>query len=346
MIKSLTSLRGIFILFIFFHHCLNIYPGGGTMAVAFFFVLGGFGMTLGYKDRVLKPEFTYKQYIMRRCIKFYPFHWLCLLAVLPLVGLPVTVNQARAFVLNATLMHTLLPNKGLFFSYNAVSWYLANTLIFALVFPPVIKLILKSSTRGRVCVATLIATIYTAVAISISTEQYHYVLYISPYMRLADFVFGVFLALGYFKLKEQSQRFYFLNNENVNLCVVITLIALLILESCMLHRPVILVAPIYWPLVALIILTASLIPMGGAFLENRFLLLLGELSFTIFLTHNLVLRYIAKIFDYLQYDKSYFYILLTLVLTILVSFVMERYVLNPITQWLTKRVQLSMTARS
>lgn len=63
MIKSLTSLRGIFILFIFFHHCLNIYPGGGSMAVAFFFVLGGFSMTLGYKERVLNSEFSYKQYM-------------------------------------------------------------------------------------------------------------------------------------------------------------------------------------------------------------------------------------------------------------------------------------------
>ena len=56
MIKSLTSLRGLFILFIFFHHCLGLYPGGGSMAVAFFFVLGGYSMTLGYKDKVIKPD--------------------------------------------------------------------------------------------------------------------------------------------------------------------------------------------------------------------------------------------------------------------------------------------------
>ncbi len=84
MIKSLTSLRGIFILFIFFHHCLNLYPGGGTMAVSFFFVLGGFSMTIGYKDKVLKSYFSYKDYLSRRYIKFYPLHWLCLLAVMPL----------------------------------------------------------------------------------------------------------------------------------------------------------------------------------------------------------------------------------------------------------------------
>lgn len=57
MIKSLTSLRGIFILFIFFHHCLSLYPGGGSMAVTFFFMLGGFAMTLGYKGKIVSKDF-------------------------------------------------------------------------------------------------------------------------------------------------------------------------------------------------------------------------------------------------------------------------------------------------
>lgn len=347
MIKSLTSLRGIFILFIFFHHCLNIYPGGGSMAVAFFFILGGFSMTLGYKDRVLKPEFSYKQYITRRCIKFYPLHWLCLLAALPLVTYTFNLKQVGAFVVNAALLQTLLPVKSLYFSFNAVSWYLADTLVFALVFPPIIKLILKSSPKGRVSLITLMAAIYIAIAIIIPTNQYHSLLYVSPYMRLADFVFGIFLALGYLELKESSQRFEFLGNEFVSLSIIISLIVLLILESCLLQSPTILVAPIYWPLVALIILAASLIPAGGGkFLENRGFQLLGELSFTIFLSHLLVLRYAAKVFEKFHFDKSYFYILLTLTLTIVVSFVVERYILNPITQWLTKRIQPSMIARS
>lgn len=265
MIKSLTSLRGIFILFIFFHHCLNIYPGGGSMAVAFFFVLGGFSMTFGYKDRVVKTEFSYRQYITRRCLKFYPLHWLCLLAALPLVGLPITVKQGGVFALNAALIHTLLPIKGLFFSYNAVSWYLADTLVFSMFFPPIIKIILKSTPVGKACIATLIAVVYIAVAIFVPTGQYHYVLYISPYMRLADFVFGIFLALGYLELKNAPWRFNFPRNEFVNLSIIIALISLLVLESCVFHKPVIHFAPIYWPLVAMVILTAAMAPVGGGY---------------------------------------------------------------------------------
>ena len=263
MIKSLTSLRGIFILFIFFHHCLNIYPGGGSMAVAFFFVLGGFSMTLGYKERVLNPEFSYKQYITRRCIKFYPLHWLCLLAVLPLVGLPLTLKQGGVFALNAALLQTFLPLRQLFFSYNAVSWYLADTLFFAVVFPPLIRMILKSTPKGRMAIAAFFVAVYIMVAALIPTELYHYTLYISPYMRLTDFVFGIYLALGYLSLKEKHKELTFLNSGTSSLLIVFVLIALLVVESCLLPKPVFHVAPVYWVFVAAVILVASLAPSSG-----------------------------------------------------------------------------------
>lgn len=299
MIKSLTSLRGIFILFIFFHHCLNIYPGGGSMAVAFFFVLGGFSMTLGYKERVLNPEFSYKQYITRRCFKFYPLHWLCLLAVLPLAGLPLTLKQGGVFALNAALLQTFLPLRQLFFSYNAVSWYLADTLFFAVVFPPLIRMILKSTPEGRIAIAALFVAVYIMVAALIPTELYHYTLYISPYMRLTDFVFGIYLALGYLSMKEKHKEFTFLNSETASLLVIFVLIALLVVESCLLPKPVFHVAPVYWALVAAVILVASLASLneGDRLLENKYFQRLGELSFTIFLTHQLVLRYMTILFN-------------------------------------------------
>ena len=51
--NNLTVLRGIFIIMIVLHH-LNLYEGGGTLGVAFFFMLGGFALSLGYYDKVSK----------------------------------------------------------------------------------------------------------------------------------------------------------------------------------------------------------------------------------------------------------------------------------------------------
>jgi len=268
MINSLTSLRGIFIQFIFFHHCLKIYPGGGSMAVTFFFVLGGFAMTLGYKDKITREDFNYRQYLTRRCIKFYPLHWLCLFAILPLFVLSFSWKQIPILALNAALLQTWIPLKGVYFSFNAVSWYLADTMFFAIVFPFILKWIVAASPKGRGLIAALMAVVYVAVTMLIPEEKYHAILYISPYMRLMDFVLGIFLALGYLNLKE-SQSFKW--NSTVSQIVIFSLIALLVVESCLLSETATLIAPVYWIPVALLILIASLSERvgGGRFYETN-----------------------------------------------------------------------------
>lgn len=264
MIKSLISLRGIFILFIFFHHCQHLYPGGGTMAVAFFFVLGGFSMTLGYKDIVVEGGFDYRQYLTRRCIKFLPLHWLCLLTV----AMPILLRHydelylVRDFCLNGVLLQTWIPIDSVYFSYNAVSWYLANTMFFAVVFPFVFKWIAGATHKGKGLIAVVMAIIYVVVAVMIPEEKYHAILYISPYMRLMDFMFGIFLALGYLKLKERPMEKW---NNAVCQIAIVSLIVLLVVESCLLSENATLFAPVYWIPVALLILISSLYErVGGA----------------------------------------------------------------------------------
>ena len=345
MIKSLTTLRGIFILFIFLHHCHNLYPGGGSMAVTFFFVLGGFSMALGYKDRVLKPEFSYREYIIRRGIKFYPLHWLCLLVAFPLSLLSFNLNQIPVLFANAALLQTWIPIQDVYFSFNWVSWYLADTMFFAVMFPLVFKLIVTSNNKGRIAVALFLAIIYACVALLLPVEKYHAILYISPYMRLTDFVFGIYLALLYFNLKEKPAKWW--NGIVIGQLVIVALIVLLIVESCILPKNFRLVAPVYWLLVALLILMSSLIRQRGDIIfENKYMQRLGELSFIIFLIHQIILRYTNLLFDrILHFENDIIYFSITLALTLVLSLVVDKYILKPITQWLTKRIQPSMTAR-
>lgn len=231
------------------------------MAVAFFFILGGFGLTLGYKDRVMSLEFNIRQYLAKRVIKFYPLHWICLLAALPLALLSFGVKQVPILAINAALFQTWIPIKGVYFSFNAVSWYLADTMFFTVVFPFLLKWIVNASPNGKVLIATVIAVLYAAVAIIIPTDMHHAILYISPYMRLTDFVFGIYLALGYLKLKEKPISFY--SNNSITQILAFALIALLVVESCVLSEDTVLFAPVYWPFVASLILIASLSEVVG-----------------------------------------------------------------------------------
>jgi peptidoglycan/LPS O-acetylase OafA/YrhL len=335
-------------MFIFFHHCLDLYPGGGTMAVAFFFVLGGFSMTLGYQDKVLQPDFSYKLYLTRRFIKFYPLHWLCLLAILPWTLHSFSIKQIPIFFINASLLHTWIPDREFYFSFNAVSWYLADTMFFTVVFPFVFKWIVGASLKVKGFIAFLMTVVYVLVAVTIPEEMYHAILYISPYIRLMDFVFGILLALSYLELKERQPRAIY----KPPLCyiVIFSLIVLLVVESCLLSENARLIAPVYWIPVALVIIIASLSEQSGGgqnLLQNKYLLRLGELSFIIFMIHQIILRYCKLLFyTILHLDNDIVYVVLTLVLTILLSLVVEKYLLNPITKWLTKRIQPSMTVRS
>ena len=347
MIKSLTSLRGGFILFIFFHHCMNLYPGGGSMAVTFFFVLGGFSMTIGYKDRLLNPDFNYRQYITRRCIRFFPLHWLCLFLALPFVIMSFSWLDIPTFILNSLLLQTWVPIKSFYFSFNQVSWYLADTMFFAVMFPFLGKWIIKANRNKRSLIAIFFVTLYTMVAIFLPVDLYHAVLYISPYMRLVDFVFGIFLALGYFSLREKPAKRF--TNSALSQFIIICLIVLLVVESCV-YENARCFSVIYWPLIALLILIASLSETSsgeGRFMENSYLQRLGDLSFVIFLTHQLVLRYVEFVFNRIMHFESVIiYVVITLILTLLLSIIIDKYFIKPVTQWLSKKKLLSMTVQS
>ncbi len=343
MIKSLTSLRFFFIIAIFLHHCRG-YVGGGSMGVAFFFVLGGFCMVLGYKDKVTRNDFKYGRYLTKRAIKFYPLHWMCFLAVILLALLTdETVTgwgNIPALFLNFSLLHSWVPLKEVYFSFNSVSWYLADTIFFASVFPLLFNWIVKTSNFGRIAVSSLFVLAYAVVAICIPSSYRHALLYINPIFRLLDFVFGVFLALGYFSIKELRWINVFFRNGTINLCILVFLIVLLVLESVCLGDFQ-LIAPVYWPLIALIILTASLSNQSGglfSLLENKYLVLLGESSFTFFMIHTIVMKFLK--IDI--HGAIVLYFLMTIVLSIMIDY----YIISPLTKWLTKKIQPSTTVRS
>ncbi len=348
MIKSLTALRGIFILFIFFHHCLDLYQGGGTLAVTFFFILGGFCMTLGYKDKVLNPSFSYIKFIKGRCSRFFPLHWLCLVASIPLIILfHAELRQLWIFPVNALLLQSWIPIKDVYFSYNWVSWYLADTMFFSVMFPYFLRMILTLSNKGKIVFSVLITVLYILLALLLPVEKYHSFLYISPIIRSTDFILGIFLAMLFLRLKENPVKWA--TKTIMGQLISVVLVVLLVVESCLLPEIVTWFAPVYWILVCLLILIASLSCEngGGKFWENKLLQRLGELSFPIFLIHQLVLRYSSLIFEKLLHiDNKLIFIVYTLTVTVVLSYLVDYYILKTITQWIKRKFQTSMTALS
>ena len=350
MIKQLAALRGIFILFIFLHH-MSVFPGGGGMGVAFFFVLGGFSMTLGYHEKILLPTFHYGQYIARRAIKFYPLHWLCLLASIPLV---IDNFTWPTFLVNAALLQSWVPNAAYYFSYNAVSWYLANTMFFAIIFPFVYRWKKRSSKMSKWVVFICVVIAYLLILFFANGLN---LLYINPLVRSMDFVFGICLGLFYLKSKEKAQLVdRFENSPRLGQVVVFASILLLVAQACIMAHYSCKIAPFYWLLIAVVIYVSSMMSecngVKNGIMTNNLLVKFGECSFTFFMIHQIVIKYVYLLVKpYLASTIENRYILqLALIIvcffvTLVLCVLIHNYFVKPITACITKKIQPFTTVR-
>lgn len=195
-INELNALRAIFMFTIFLHH-VPVYDGAGYMAVSFFFMLSGFSLTLGYKDRVVSGSFLYRDFVKRRMSRLLPMHWLCIIISLPLSvwGIKDICNFVLKLILNASLLHSLVPIREFYFSFNWVSWFLSAIIFFALVFPFLLKTIASISKRWLILSAMAVVCIYLFVINLLPEDYYHPVLYVNPILRIIDFSIGICLAL-------------------------------------------------------------------------------------------------------------------------------------------------------
>lgn len=345
MIKELSSLRFIFICFIFLHHT-SLYAGGGTMAVTFFFVLGGFAMTLGYKDKVLKEDFSYREYIKKRFIKFYPLHWICLLAAVPFVVTHFILWQIPNFIINAFLVQTWIPLQSIYFSYNSVSWYLANTVFFTLMFPFIFKVVATADRQRNLTVFAIMTVCYVSLICFLPERFYHAIFYINPLVRLIDFIIGIYTAFLFLNLKECDVVNKIISKTHIlSKVFIIGVIVFLIVLSNILTENQRTMAVFYWIPICLILLTTSILS-GYKGNQTNVLVYLGECSFEFFMVHQLIIRYSKTLFEkVLHIDNTIVFVVICFSITIVASIVIHNYVVKNITKWLTKKIQPSMTVQ-
>lgn len=80
MIASFPALRFLNSFLVFAHHENTInnpfLVALGPCAVSFFFILSGFGISLGYYQKALLSGFSWKDFVVKRIIRIYPLHLL------------------------------------------------------------------------------------------------------------------------------------------------------------------------------------------------------------------------------------------------------------------------------
>lgn len=167
----------------------------GYIGVTFFFILSGFILSYSYSDRAEAGRLQYSNFIFTRIARIFPLHLLTLLFALPLVlwglikGSTSAFEFAIALPLNAALLQAFIPAKNIYFSLNAPSWSLSVEMFFYALFPALLAI------RSRWLAALAIAILLVKYAVSVVGPEWtiHYLVYIFPPSRLADFVVGIVL---------------------------------------------------------------------------------------------------------------------------------------------------------
>lgn len=340
---------------IFLHH-LGLYEGGANMAVTFFFVLSGFSLTLGYYSRIINYQFSYKSFVLRRFARLYPVHWLCLLIILPLSllsllhGSETWVTFLSKLIPNFCLFQSLIPVMDVYFSFNAVSWYISDIIVMAMLFPMIIKPLIKWSMMKRLAVLLLMMIIYLFAANTIPTDWHHALLYINPSFRILDFMIGVTLGLFYIqwnskriRIKEEQQEIIKTSNKLSYILIGVVSFAVMICISIVNDTSTpYTIAVFYWlPICLLIFSVSSVSSLGGAFLlTHKCLVFLGEISLSFFMFHQIVIRYAGIINSRLFHSSELthpFQVAIIFIVVVLVAHCSNKYFEKPVAKWLTRK---------
>ena len=272
MIATLQSLRFVFVMLIFLSHFaykdIQALDAGGDCGVAFFFILSGFGCSLGYGSQLRDGSFRYAAFLWRRIRKCYPLHLLCLAAFLLLSHAAIDGKV----LLNALLLQSWVPDADWYFSCNSVAWFLSSLLFCYVLFPWAYRWQSPALTAAVIiaCLAVYLLTPY---------DHVNAILYVHPLVRFIDFYWGMLLARCYNRWQSPQWA------ELLLLMLLLVALALYPVMDAKVRN-----APLYWlVLLPLIAVFAQQRGWLSRLLQSKAMLWLGSLSMPLFLTHQLLI---------------------------------------------------------
>lgn len=310
---SLQALRGLAFLGIFFEHTLLAQTGAWGVSV--FFVLSGFLMIYSYYDRDMEVSIkSGLQLACKKSSKLYTLHIITLLAAIPFSfhNLDEIFSMAflKKFLPNVLFLQSWFPDGPMYFSFNAVSWYLSSCILLYFSFPFIHKRIISYASKHNAYWAIVLTfvcqlvlaylTSQISVSDAISDNFAKWFTYICPFFRLGDFFIGCNLGYLFLSAKEGSTKCNFTGSTLCELLVFLFIGIELYLYDAKIafggmecFRYTLLFTP---STVALIYLFAQNNGYITRFFTNKRFIQLGNISAYTFLIHPIVIRYLNKFF--------------------------------------------------
>ena len=310
-IPALTSLRFLAALHVFVFHMYAMQISNtsgwarrvssiGYVGVSFFFLLSGFILVYTYADRPISA----REFWRARFARIYPAYLFSLLFTAPfffyvsikLKPAPVPFmiwpqdHLITASLLVPTLIQSWVPGAAL--AWNPPAWSLSDEAFFYLLFPFIIIWLARRSTKSWARVAILCWAVSLAITlayvglrpdhVSLVDDNSYFtwlsVLKFNPLVRFPEFLFGT--CCGFFFLRGTIDRKW---ATPLVLGGLVYFVAIATLAS---HIPYpVLHDAALTPAFAAIICGLALRPAWSKILELKFLVLLGEASYSFYLLH-------------------------------------------------------------
>lgn len=333
MNKGLLEYRAVFILMIFLFHA-GVLPIGGTFGVSAFFILSGFCTVLGYRDRVSQKGFNYLLYLRKRYVKYYPLHWLLLFIILIMEfyrGFSIS-NNGLQLAANFFLVQSLIPIKDYFFSFNAVSWYLSDT-VFFVALAPVILLIFNKFKRGGVILLIILSLFAISLFCWLPKEYIQPIIYINPIVRLSDFVYGVWLAYVYESIIKSKVVSWVKQVITEHPIIYPILVAVVLCVSIMIYNRIKMVSflgVIYWLPCTIILLLCSFCSLNKIGFIGTF----GSISFEFFMIHQLCINAFTsmQMAGLFTINNLYVSVIVEFVIATILAYLLHRFFTKPIVE--------------
>jgi peptidoglycan/LPS O-acetylase OafA/YrhL len=323
-LKALTSLRFFAAALIVLYHSFETFHFGKTFksffptyqAVSFFFILSGFILTYVYRD--FDYPGSLRSFFLARFARIWPLH--CVTLVLTIFIFSdwywhqITEScSLQTFWLplisNIFLVQSWIPLKEFFFSFNSVSWSISTEFGFYLLFP----LLLVRVRYGWPLKLLLTLVISVSVVCLLYVFEIKNILTImelvgsNPFARLLEFSVGMFTASLYDRVK-----FFYEPGKIVATVVEMVTLTLVLVGMVMSLKWANAVTPYLgvparaWfavgnsnvVFVALFILVMALARGGiSEFLSKPVFVFLGEISFSVYLFHQILIRAYSAYFE-------------------------------------------------
>ncbi|WP_447793385.1 acyltransferase family protein [Pseudomonas farris] len=356
IIGSLTSLRFFAAFAIVLHHARGlVFPNdfleGVPLAagVSFFFVLSGFILAYVYSGK-MESVGLYKFYTSRLS-RIWPAH-IFTMALVVILFPPFEWTLGAQYtwlvtLLNGFLLQSIIPVPAYYFSFNGVSWSISSELFFYAAFPFLLIGIRKNWHVKLVCLL-LLGGVSAYLFDSYGDNYYspekltefsgHGISYISPFSRIQEFFIGMLL----FNIFNSIKEWRIFGTISCSVLEVLFVVGVIFWTQKAVGIPYALVgsgkkaAAEFWSHCStglffglMIVFFAINKGLMSKVLRLRLFIVLGEISFSMYMIHQIIFRYYSShkpFFEFLPKDAVFPFLLIAIIAS---SYLIWRFVELP-----------------